>query len=50
MSTEENQKTARRLIEEQWTAENLDVMDELCAPSYQHNHLGGGLAVLKQAL
>jgi predicted ester cyclase len=49
MSTEDNKKIARRLLEEPFSKGNLDVLDEFCAPSYQHKNLGG-LAELKQAI
>lgn len=34
MSTEENKKAVRRMIEESWNEGKLETMDELCAPSY----------------
>jgi predicted ester cyclase len=49
MSTEDNKKIARRLLEEPFITGNLDVLDEFCAPSYQHNYFGS-LAELKQAI
>jgi predicted ester cyclase len=49
MSTEDNKKAARRMIEEPWNAGNLGLLDELCDPSY-HMEGMGGLDDLKQLI
>jgi hypothetical protein len=35
MSTEDNKKVARRMTDEAWNERKPDVLDEICAPSYQ---------------
>ena len=47
MSTEDNKKLTRRLLEEPYSTSNMDELDEFYAPSYQHKQIGG-LAELKQ--
>jgi predicted ester cyclase len=49
MSTDDNKKAARRMTEETWNHGNMDVIDEICDPSYTM-HGGGGTAELKQAI
>jgi predicted ester cyclase len=49
MSTEDNKKIARRMIEEPWNQGNLDALDEICDPSYRVERIGG-IAELKQGI
>jgi len=43
MSKESNKVLARRIVEEMWNTQNLQVVDEVYAPEF-----GGGLAATKQ--
>ena len=43
MSKESNKLLARRIVEEMWTTQNLQVIDEVYAPEF-----GGGHAATKQ--
>ena len=47
MSTEENKQVARRMSDEVWNRGKLDVLDEICAPTY-HLRGTGGITELKQ--
>ena len=49
MSIEENKAITRRFVEEPWNKGNVAALDELCAPNYSLNGLGG-LEELKAAI
>lgn len=49
MSTEENTQVARRITDEVWNRGRLDVLDEICAPTYRLRGTGG-IAELKQSV
>lgn len=49
MSVEQHKAIVRRMIEEPWNQGHLEVLDEICAPTYTIHGLGG-LQELKQGI
>jgi len=41
MSVEENKAFVKRYVEEPWNKGNVDVLDEMCAPNFHLEGLGG---------
>jgi predicted ester cyclase len=49
MSVEENKALVQRYVEEPWNKGNVDVLDEMCAPNFHLEGLGG-VAEFKAAI